>query len=100
MLIAPVAVNPDVLSGRASAGTAERFDGEDIAFLHALVGSRLDEGDLFVAVDVVAEDIVAGDAADGFDGDSLAVEFDFVALHHFLHYLAHMIHAGVDTSFL
>lgn len=73
VLIAPVAINAGVFSGGASAGAAECFDGEDVTLFHALAGSRLDERHLLVAVDFVAEDVVAGDAADGFDWDSLSV---------------------------
>lgn len=85
VLITPVAINASVLPSRPSAGATKSFNGEDITFFHALVGARLDEGDLLVAVDLVAEDVVPGDAADGFDGEGLAVELDLVALHYFLH---------------
>lgn len=100
MLVAPVAVDPDVVSEISFAGAAESFDGEDLAFFHALRGRRLDEGDLFGAVDLVAQDVVAGDVADRFDGDGLAVELDFVALHDFLDGRADVVDSGVDASFL
>lgn len=100
VFIPSVPVYPDVLPRRAAAGTPERLDGEDIAFFHALGRACFDEGHLLIPVDVVAEDVVAGDAADGFDGERFAVELDFVALHYFLHYGAHVVHAGVDAGFL
>lgn len=54
MLIAPVAVNSQVTPGMSFASAAERFDGEHIAFFHALGGLGLDEGNLFVPMDFVA----------------------------------------------
>lgn len=100
ILIASIPINSSILPSRPSTSAAESFNGEDITFFHALVGPRLDEGDLLVPVDFVAEDVVAGDAADGFDGEGLAVDLYFVALHYFLHYLAHVVHSGVDAGFL
>ncbi len=100
MLIAPVAVNSYVISDITFAGAAKGFDGEHIAFFHALGGSGLDEGDLFVAMDLVAQDVMASDVPNRFDGDDLSVELDFVALHYFLDCLTDVIHPGIDASFL
>ena len=100
MLTASVAVDADVVSQIGFSCATERFDGEDVAFLHALVGLGLDEGDLLVTVDTVAEDVVAGDVADGFDGDCFAVEFDFVALHYFLDGFTDVVDSGVNACFL
>jgi len=99
-LVAPVAVDAVVVSDAASAGAAEGLDGEHVAFFHALVGLRFDKGHLLVAVDFVAEDVVAGQAADGFDGDGFALELDFVAFHCFLDDAADVVDAGVDAGFL
>lgn len=52
-----VAVHARGVADRAPAGAAEGFDREDVAFFHELVGARLHEGDLLVAVDFVAEDL-------------------------------------------
>jgi hypothetical protein len=60
----------------------------------------LDEGNLFVAMDFVSQDVMPSDVADRFDGDCLSVELDFVAFHYFLDCLADVIDAGVDTGFL
>ncbi len=100
MLIARVAVNSYVMSDITFASAAEGFDGEHIAFFHALGRSGLDEGDLFVAMDLVAQDVMASDVPNRFDGDDLLVELDFVALHYFLDCLADVINPGIDASFL
>ena len=100
MLIAPVSVNSYVISEISFASAAEGFDGEHIAFFHALGGSGLDEGDLFVAMDLVAQDVMASDVPNGFDRDDLSVELDFVAFHYFLDCLTDMIYPGINASFL
>ena len=100
MLIAPVAVNSDVISDISFASAAEGFDGEHIAFFHAFGGSGLDEGDLFVAMDLVAQDVMASDVPNRFDRDDLSVELDFIALHYFLDCLTDVIHPRIDASFL
>lgn len=100
VLTASVAIYTDVVSQIGLPCATERFDGEDVAFLHALVGLGLDEGNLLVAVDAVAEDIVAGDVADGFDGDCFAVEVDLVTLHYFLDGLTNVVDPGVNACLL
>ena len=100
MLIAPVAVNSYVVSGISFASAAEGFDGEHIAFFHALGGSGLDKRDLFVTMDLVAQDVMASDVPNRFNRDSLSVKLDFVARHYFLDCLANVIHPGIDASFL
>ena len=100
MLIAPVAVNSYVISEISFASGAEGFDGEHIAFFHALGCPSLDEGDLFVAMDLVAQDVMASDVPNRFDRDDLSVELDFVALHYFLDCLTDVIDPGIDAGFL
>lgn len=100
MLIAPVAVNSYIISEITFASAAEGFDGEYIAFFHALGCLGLDEGDLFVAMDLVAQDVMASYAPNRFDRDDLSIELDFVALHHFLDCPTDVIDPGVDPSFL
>lgn len=100
VLIAPVAVDSYIVSDISFAGAAESFDGEHIAFLHALVGLGLDEGDLFVAMDLVAEDVVACDTTSRSDGNGLSVELDLVALHHFLDGFADVVYPSVNPGFL
>ncbi len=100
MLIAPVAVNSYVIPEISFASAAEGFDGEHIAFFHALGGSGLDEGDLFFAMDLVAQDVMASDVPNRFDGHDFSVELDFVAFHYFLDCLTDVIHPGIDASFL
>ena len=81
MLIASVAVNSHVISKISFACAAEGFDGEHVAFFHALGGSGLDKGDLFVAMDLIAQDVMASDVPNRFDRNDLSVKLDFVALH-------------------
>lgn len=100
MLIASVAVNSYVVFEISFASAAEGFDGEHLAFFHALGGLGLDEGDLFVTMDFVAQDVMASDIPNCFDRDDLSIELDFVALHYFLDCLADVIHPGIDASFL
>lgn len=102
MLVASVAVDTQshvVPKVGATCGT-EGLDGEDVAFFHALGGVGLDEGDLFVAVDLVAEDVVACEAADCADGNGFVVEGDFVAFHCFLDCGADVGDSGVGAGFL
>lgn len=100
MVIAPVAVYSYVISEISFASAAEGFDGEHVAFFHALVGLGLDEGDLFVAMDLVAQDVMASNVPNRFDRDGLSVELEFVALHYFLDCLTDVINPGIDASFL
>lgn len=100
ILIAPVAVDSHIVPEISSASTAKGFDGEHVTFFHPLAGLGLDEGDLFVAVDLVAQDVMASDVLNCFDRDDLSVEFDLVALHHFLDCLADVIDPGIDSGFL
>ncbi len=100
MLIAFVAVNSYVVSEISFASAVEGFDGDHLAFFHALGGLGLDEGDLFVAMDFVAQDVMASDIPNCFDRDDLSTELDFVALRYFLDWLADVIHPGIDASFL
>lgn len=100
MLIAPVAVNSHVISDISFASAAEGFNGEHIAFFHTLAGFGLDEGNSFVAMDMVAQDVMASDVPNRFDRNDLSVELDFVALHYFLDCLTDVIHPGIDASFL
>jgi hypothetical protein len=100
ILVAAVAVDAIILSDPAPACASKGLDGENIAFFHALVRLGLDEWNLFVAVDFVAQDVVAGQAANGFDREGFAFDLDFVAFHCFLDHLAYMIDTGVDAGFL
>ena len=100
MLVAPVAVKSYVISDISFASAAEGFDGEHIAFFHALGGSGLDERDLFVAMDLVAQDVMASNVPKRFDRDDPSVELDFVALHYFLDCFTDVIHPRIDASFL
>jgi hypothetical protein len=100
MLSASIAINSYLIRGVSFAGAAEGFNGEYITFFHALVRSCLDKGDLFVAVDLVAQDVMPGEAPKSFDRDRLALELDFVALHYFLDCLADVVDPGVDAGFL
>lgn len=73
-ILQSVSVDAVAVAQDASARGAECFDGEDVAFFHALGGVGGDEGDLLGAVDAVVEDVVAGDVAHGFDGDGFVGE--------------------------
>lgn len=73
VFVPPVTVHAYPVAHVAFPRRAEGFDGEDVAFFHSLGRLRRDEGDLLGAVDAVAEDVVAGDVPDGFDGDGAVV---------------------------
>lgn len=100
LIIKPVAVNTYVISDIGFASGAESFDGEYIAFLHALGGSGLDEGNLFVAMDFVAQNVMTAKVPKRFDRDGLSVELDFVALHYFLDFPTDVVYPGINASFL
>jgi len=100
MLIALVAVNFYVISDITFVSAAKDFDGEHIAFFHALSDSSLDEENLFVVMDLVAQNVMISDVPNRFDEDDLSIELDFVALHYFLNCLTDVIHSGIDVSFL
>ena len=53
ILLASVAVHSDVIAEVGFASAAEGFDCENVAFFHALIGFGLDEGDLFVTMDLI-----------------------------------------------
>lgn len=99
-LIASVAINPHIVSETSSTSGAEGLDGEHIAFLHALTGAGLDKGDLLVTMDLVPQDVMPTKVPDCFDGDGLAVELDFVALHDLLDGPTDVIDPGINASFL
>ncbi len=100
MLITPIAVNSYVVSEISFPSAAKGFDGENIAFFHALSGSGLDEGHLFVAMDLVAQNVVASDISNRFDRDDLSIKLHLVTLHYFLDCLTDVIYPGIDASFL
>lgn len=95
-----VPVDANVVVEISFASAAERFDGEDLAFLHALGTTILDEWDLLPTVNLVAEDVVTADTSDCPDGLGLAVDLDLVALHDFLDCCADVRNGGVDTGLL
>ena len=100
MLIAPIAVNSHVVSEISFASAAKGFNGEHIAFFHALGGLGLDKGNLFVAMDLVAQDVMASDVPNRSDRDDLSIELDLIALHYFLDCLTNVIYPGIDARFL
>lgn len=100
MLVASVAVDANVVSEVGFPRATKRFDGEDIALFHTLVGLCFDEWDLLVAVDAVAQDVVPSDVSNGFHRNHFSLEFHFVALHYFLDGFTDVIDPGINTSFL
>ena len=58
ILIATIAIDSDVVSQVSSSSTAEGFDGENVAFFHALSGFAFHERYLLVAMNLVAQDVV------------------------------------------
>ena len=84
MLISPIAVNPNTVSEKSRASASKGFDGEHIAFFHALGGSGLDKGDLFATMDPVPQDVMASDVPNRLDRNNFSVELDFITLHYFL----------------
>ena len=61
MLIAPVAVNSYVISDISLASTAAGFDGEHVAFFHALGGSGLDKRDFWAVTMFVRQAALVAD---------------------------------------
>lgn len=51
-------------------------------------------------MDAISENIVAGDVADGFDGDGFAVEFYLIGLHGLLNRGTDVGDTHVDSGFL
>ena len=100
VLIASVAVDSYIISKITSTGGAKGLDREYIAFFHALICSSFDKGDLFLAMDLVAQNIVASDGPNRFDWDCLSVELDFVTLHYFLDCFTNVVNPSIDASFL
>ena len=100
ILVAAVAVHAGVVVEVGFAGAAKGLYRKYVALFHALVGFGLNEGDLFVTMDFVAENVVARDVLHGFDWDGLPIYFHFVALHYFLYHLADVVNPGIDSSFL
>ena len=83
-----------------SSSGAEGFDREDIAFFHALIRLSLDERNLLVAMNPVAQDVMASDVLDSFDRNGLAINLDLVTFHYFLDITADLVNPGVDAGFL
>jgi hypothetical protein len=80
--------------------TPECFNGEDVSLVHALISFALDERHLFVAVNFVAQDVVAREPSDGLYWNGFTVEFNFVTLHYLLDDATYVVHASVDAGFL
>ena len=98
--VAAVAVDSLVVLDATSSSASERLNGENVTLLHALVSLAFDERHLFVAVDLVAQNVVACEASDSLHWNGLAVELNLVTLHDLLDDAADMIHTSVDTGFL
>lgn len=82
------------------ASASKSLNGKYFSLFHLLLVVVLDEGNLFTAVDMVTENIVASEIPDSFDREDLSVNFDFVALHHLLDRGANVTHPSVNTSML
>jgi len=100
ILIAPIAVDTNIVPEMGFACTAKGLNGKDIALFHALIGLGLDKRDLLVSMNAITQDVMTGDVADCFDWDGFAVQLNFIALHDFLNHLTDMIYPGIDTSLL
>lgn len=100
ILIVPVPVDSGGIIEIRFSGTAERFNSEHVAFFHALVGLCLHEWDLFVAVDLVMQDVMTRDVSNRLYGDDLPVELNLVALHYLLDCLTDVSDPGVNACFL
>ena len=82
------------------AGSPECFNGEDLSFFHLVWAVVFDKGDLFVAVDVVPEDIMAGYCANGLYRQGFSGNLDFIAFHHLLDCSTDVAHPRVNPSML
>lgn len=82
------------------AGSPEGFNGIDLSFFHLVWAVVSDKGNLFAAVDVVPQDIMAGDIADSLYGQCLSGNLDFIAFHHLLDCSTDVAHPRVNPSML
>lgn len=82
------------------AGSSKGLNGEYLALFHLHSAVVFGDGDLFVAVDVVPEDIMAGEASDGFHRLGFPADFNLVAFHCFLDRGADVTHPCVDAGVL
>ena len=64
MTVTSVAVDTNIVAKPSPACSAKSLNGEDVAFFHAVGGFRPHKWDLLVAVDLVAEDVVACNISD------------------------------------
>lgn len=100
MLITTISVDTDIIHQIAIASGTEGFDRKDVAFSHALACLSLDERDLLVAMNLVAQNVMASDVLDCFHRNGLAIEFDLVTFHHFLDVPADLVNPGVYAGLL
>lgn len=100
MYVAAVTVNSHIVSEISLASAAEGFDREHITLFHALSGVSFDERNLFVTMDLVAQNIMTSNISNRFDRNNLLVELDLITLHYLLNCLTDVIDAGINASFL
>jgi hypothetical protein len=84
----------------ALASGAKSFDREDLSLLHFGLIIIFDERDLLSTVDVVTEDVMAGNISDCFDRVRLPTNFDLIGLHCLLNSGSDFTHASIDAGAL
>jgi hypothetical protein len=89
-----------IILEKSSAGTPKSFNSKHFSLLHFVMIIVLNKWNLFTAMDLVSQDIMACDVADRFDRKDLFVNLDFVAFHHLLNRGADVTHSCVDASML
>mmetsp|Transcript_45115 Transcript_45115/g.90097 ORF Transcript_45115/g.90097 Transcript_45115/m.90097 type:complete len:281 (-) Transcript_45115:181-1023(-) len=90
----------EVLLDIALSSGAERLYGEELALLHARRFAALDDRHRFASVDLIRADRMAVQIAARFHLVRLAVDLDFVRLHHLLACGANVTQPGVDACCL
>lgn len=93
-------LNPYIITHVASAGTPESLNGKHFSLLHFVLIVVFDKGNLFPAMDMVPKNIMACNVSDGFHGEGLSGNLNFVAFHHLLDCGANVTHPCVNASML
>lgn len=91
---------PYIITHVASAGTPESLNGKHFSLLHFVLIVVFDKGNLFPAMDMVPKNIMACNVSDGFHGEGLSGNLNFVAFHHLLDRGANVTHPCVNASML
>ena len=89
-----------IIVEESSASASKSFNSKHFSLLHFVSIIVLDKWNLLTAMNLVSQDIMAGDVANRSDREDLSVNLDFVAFHHLLNRGADVTHSCVDASML